>query len=121
MIAGFEAMTMLTPDAFDSLNALGQRLRSGIADIIETRGMSWQVSGQGSVFKLHPHPRPLLDYTSSLPTPDEKGQADQFYMAMLGRGVVLSPDLAGALSTPMTEHHIDDVIHAADQVFGMLD
>jgi glutamate-1-semialdehyde 2,1-aminomutase len=121
MVAGYEAMSMLTPEAFDRLGALGQRLRVGLADLIETRGVSWQVSGQGSLFKLHPHPRPLTNYASSKPTPEDKAVADQFYLAMLGQGVIMTPDLAGALSTPMTEPNVDAVINAADQAFGVLD
>jgi glutamate-1-semialdehyde 2,1-aminomutase len=121
MIAGFEAMSMLTHDAFDRLGTLGQRLRVGLADVLETRGISWQVGGQGSLFKLHAHPRALSDYQSSLPRPDEKAFAERFYLGMLGQGVVLTPDLVGALSTPMTEQHIDHVIEAADHVFALLE
>jgi glutamate-1-semialdehyde 2,1-aminomutase len=118
MVAGYEAMRLLTPEAYDRLEALGQRLRVGLADVIEARGVSWQVAGRGSLFKLHPHPRPLLDYRSTLPTPEEQASLEQFYLAMLGQGLVLTPELAGAVSTPMTERHIDDLVEAADRVFG---
>jgi glutamate-1-semialdehyde 2,1-aminomutase len=121
MIAGYAAMEMLTPQAFDRIGALGQRLRMGMAGVFETRGVSWQVTGQGSLFKLHPHPRPLVDYRSSLPTAAEQFAAEQFYLAMLGNGIVLTPDLAGALSTPMTEQHVDDFVETADRAFGLLE
>jgi glutamate-1-semialdehyde 2,1-aminomutase len=121
MIAGHEAMTMLTPEAFDGIGALGQRLRSGLANVFESRGVSWQVTGQGSLFKLHPHPRPLVDYRSALPTAAEQSAAEQFYLAMLGNGIVLTPDLAGALSTPMAEPEVDELVETADRVFGLLE
>jgi glutamate-1-semialdehyde 2,1-aminomutase len=121
MIAGYEAMAMLTRAAFDRLETLGQRVRRGLADTIETHGVSWQVSGQGSLFKLHPHPRPLIDYRSSAPTPGERTVADQVYLAMLGHGIVLTPDLAGALSTPMTEADVDTIVTAAEDVFAHLE
>ena len=117
MVAGYEAMAMLTPAEYDRLASLGQRVRSGLADIIEARGLSWQVSGQSSLFKLHPHPRPLLNFQTTLPTPAEHAQAQQFYMAMLGGGIVLSPDLCGAISTPMTERDIDALIESAERAF----
>jgi glutamate-1-semialdehyde 2,1-aminomutase len=120
MRAGYEAMAMMTPSEYDRLAALGQRVRSGLADVIETRGVSWQVAGQGSLFKLHPHPRALVDYRSTLPTPAEQASAEQFYLAMLGHGFVLMPELAGALSTPMSEREVDQLIDAADRVFGLL-
>ena len=121
MIAGYEAMAMLTPEAYDRIGALGQRLRIGLANVFETRGLSWQVTGQGSLFKLHPHPRPLVDYQSSVPTPAEQTAAEQFYLAMLGNGIMLTPDLAGALSTPMTEREVDEFVETADRSFGLVE
>ncbi len=121
MVAGYEAMAMMTPDAFDRLARLGERLRTGLANVIEARGVSWQVAGQSSLFKLHPHPRPLRDYRSSIPTAAEQVDLEQFYLAVLGQGFVLTPELAGAVSTPMTEQHIDDLVNAADSAFGLLE
>jgi glutamate-1-semialdehyde 2,1-aminomutase len=121
MCAGYEAMAMMTPSEYDRLAALGQRVRAGLMDVIEARGVSWQVGGQGSLFKLHPHPRALLDYRSALPTPAEQASAEQFYLALLGHGCVLTPELAGALSTPMSELEADQLIDAADRVFGLLE
>jgi glutamate-1-semialdehyde 2,1-aminomutase len=121
MIAGYEAMAMLTPAAYDRLSALGQRLRVGMANVFETRGVSWQITGQGSLFKLHPHPRALVDYQSGLPTPAEQSVVEQFYLAMLGNGIMLTPDLAGALSTPMTEGEVDEFVETADRSFGVLE
>jgi glutamate-1-semialdehyde 2,1-aminomutase len=120
MVAGNAAMSMLTPDVYDRLAQLGQRVREGLSDVIETRGASWQVTGQASLFKLHPHPRALTDFRSALPTPAEQAAVDEFYLAMLGQGVVLTPELAGALSTPMTEQEADQLIQAADRVFGQI-
>jgi glutamate-1-semialdehyde 2,1-aminomutase len=121
MIAGYEAMAMLTADAYARLDVLGQRVRTGLADVIERRGVSWQVAGQGSLFKLHPHPRPLVDYHSSMPTPAEEAVAAQFYLTMLGQGFVLTPEAAGALSTVMTEGDIDALIEAVDAVLPKLE
>jgi glutamate-1-semialdehyde 2,1-aminomutase len=120
LIAGYEAMAMLTHEQFDRLGALGQRVRDGLRDIIETRGLSWQVSGQASLFKLHPHPRPLVDYRSARPTQAEEATVAQVYLALLGQGFVLTPELAGSLSTPMSEQHVDQLVEAVDRVFGSL-
>ena len=120
MVAGYEAMAMMTPAEYDRLATLGQRVRVGLADLIEARGVSWQVGGQASLFKLHPHPRPLVNYRSASPTRAEQADIERFYLAMLGQGIVLTPDLAGALSTPMTEREIDNLIDAADRVFDVL-
>jgi len=118
MVAGFEAMTMLTPSEYDRLEALGEGVRTRLADLLETRGIPWQVAGQGSLFKLHPHPRAVVDYRSSLPSRDEQLQTERFYLAMLGEGIVLTPDLAGCTSTPMSEAEVDTLVAAADRAFS---
>jgi glutamate-1-semialdehyde 2,1-aminomutase len=118
MVAGYEAMAMLTHEEFDRLAALGERVRVGLANIIEARGLSWQVTGQASLFKLHAHPRQLVDYRSSLPTPAEQAAVEQFYMAMLAEGFIMTPDLAGAVSTPMSDAVIDELVSAADRVLA---
>jgi glutamate-1-semialdehyde 2,1-aminomutase len=117
MVAGFEAMTMLTPPEYDRLGALADRARTGLADVLEARGIPWQVAGQGSLFKLHPHPRTVFDYRSSLPSRDEQAQMERFYLAMLGEGIVLTPELAGCTSTPMSDTSVDTLIAAADKAF----
>ena len=73
-----------------------------------------------SLFKLHAHPRPLVDYRSTAPTPDELATIEQFYMVMLGEGVMLTPDLAGCVSTPMTEQQVDTLIAAADTALKVI-
>jgi glutamate-1-semialdehyde aminotransferase len=42
-------------------------------------------------------------------------------MVMLGEGVMLTPDLAGCVSTPMTKQHVDTLIAAADTAFNVLE
>jgi glutamate-1-semialdehyde 2,1-aminomutase len=118
MVAGYESMAMLTPSEFDRLAALGERVRDGLANIIEARGLSWQVTGQASLFKLHGHPRKLVDYRSSLTTESERSAVEEFYMAMLGEGFILTPDLCGAVSTPMSDREADGLVAAADRVFA---
>src|SRR5439155_26571560 len=46
MVAGYEAMSMMTPAEYARLAALGQRLRTGLSDRFEARGISLQVTGQ---------------------------------------------------------------------------
>jgi glutamate-1-semialdehyde 2,1-aminomutase len=121
MVAGYEAMGMLPQLEYDRLAALGDRVRTGLADLVETRGIPWQVAGQASLFKLHPHPRSVVDYRTSLPTPDEQHAMEQFHQAMFREGIILTPELAGCTSTPMTEAEVDALIAAADRAFTHID
>jgi glutamate-1-semialdehyde 2,1-aminomutase len=120
MVAGYESMAMLPPDEYDRLAALGERVRTGLGDVLEARGISWQVAGQASLFKLHPHPRTVLDYRSSQLTPEEQATMERFYLAMFGEGIVLTPELAGCVSTPMTDAEVDTLTHAADRAFDSI-
>jgi glutamate-1-semialdehyde 2,1-aminomutase len=117
MVAGYEAMAMLPRSEYDRIAELGRRVRDGLADLLETRGISWQAVGQASLFKLHPHPRPVVDYRSSLASPDEQALMERFYLAMFAEGMVLTPELAGCMSTPMTEAEADALVAAADRAF----
>jgi glutamate-1-semialdehyde 2,1-aminomutase len=119
MVAGFEAMNMLTPPEFERLAALGEQVRAGLSDLLETRGVAWQVGGRGSLFKLHPHSRAVFDYRSSLPSGDDLLQMERFYLAMLGAGIVLTPELAGCISTPMRGGEVDALLVAADRALSV--
>lgn len=120
MVAGYEAISMLGPSEFAHLAAVGQRVRDGLADLLETRGISWQVAGQASLFKLHPHPRSVVDYRSSVPTPSEQEAMDRFYAAMFAQGIILTPELAGCTSTPMTDAEAEALLTAADRAFTVI-
>jgi glutamate-1-semialdehyde 2,1-aminomutase len=117
MVAGFESMAMLPTAEYDRLAALGDQVRTGLADLLETRGISWQVAGQASLFKLHPHPRRVVDYRSSLLSAEEQSAMERFYQAMFAEGIVLTPELAGCLSTPMTDAEVQALTQAADRAF----
>jgi glutamate-1-semialdehyde 2,1-aminomutase len=118
MVAGYAAMSMLPPTEYARLAGLGERVRTGLADLLETRGMAWQVTGQASLFKIHPHPRSVVDYRSSLPTTDEQAALETFYEAMFAEGIILTPELAGCVSTPMTEAEVDTLVSAADRALA---
>ena len=115
MVAGYAAMDMLPPSQFTRLADLGTRLRQGLSDLFETRGIPWQVTGQASLFKIHPHPRAVIDYRSASPTPSEQADLEHFYHAMFEAGIILTPEVAGCLSTVMSETEVDTVIAAAER------
>ena len=118
MVAGHAAMSMLTPAEFNHLATLGERVRTGLADLIETRDLKWQVTGQASLFKLHPHMRPPLDFESTHPSPAEQATMERFYQAMFGDAIVLTPELAGCVSTPMTDAEVDALLAATERAFA---
>jgi glutamate-1-semialdehyde aminotransferase len=40
---------------------------------------------------------------------------ERCYLGLLGEGVMLTPELAGCVSTVMTEEHVDGLLAAAER------
>lgn len=103
MAAGLAGMKMLTPDALGRLNALGDRLREGATSVMRELEAPWQVTGLGSLFRLHPHRRPIHDYRTCYPAAAERRALERVHRHLLEHGVLITPTGSGALSTPMSE------------------
>ncbi len=112
MVAGQTAMEKMTPAAFDRLNALGERLREGLAEAMDSARMPGQVTGAGSVFNLHLHARPLSDYRSTSLTPAEQARTAAVYQSLMAHGIFMSPSMMGCVSTPMGEAEITTFVDA---------
>src|SRR3546814_6497764 len=65
MTAGLATMVLLTPEAHANMDALGDRLRAGVRAVFERRNFPGQVTGMGTLFKIHMHNRPISDYRRS--------------------------------------------------------
>ena len=104
MVAGLAAMRALTPDRFDALDALGERLRTGLADVIASRGRTaqWQVTGVGSLLTIHPHARPIHDYRTYYRSAEESTRMNALYRGLLEHGVLSSGSGTCFLSTAIS-------------------
>jgi glutamate-1-semialdehyde 2,1-aminomutase len=104
MAAGVVGMRLFDAPAVDRLNTLGERLRTRLAASIGAHG--WHVRGAGSLF------RPYPDGLSAAATRDAH---TELWWAVYDRGVLLTQNCQGALSTPMTEAIVDDI---AERISG---
>ncbi|WP_178130773.1 aspartate aminotransferase family protein [Reyranella sp. CPCC 100927] len=112
MTAGLAAMTLLTPAVLAELNALGDRLRAGATAVFRDLNAPWQITGLGSLFRLHPHQRPIHDYRTCYPTPVEREALSRLHRHLLEHGVLITPTGSGALSTPMREADVERFLSA---------
>ena len=112
MRAGLAAMRALTPESFAHLDRIGKRMRVGINASLRDHGLEGQCVGLGSLFKVHFTARPITDYRSIYPGPDERSKLDAFHKGLLGRGVLSASYGLFALSTPMTDEDIEDILGA---------
>lgn len=109
MAAGLAALELLTPGAIASLDELGARCREEIRRAIAGSGVPWQVSGMGSLFRIHPIPGPLRDYRSTRATPEAARLLDMTMTELLNLGVFIDAGGFGCASTVMGEVDAEDL------------
>jgi glutamate-1-semialdehyde 2,1-aminomutase len=114
MAAGVATLNALTPEAYQRLDALGNRLRGGVSRLLEATRRRGQVSGIGSLFCLHWTSTPLTDYRSSRPKDAEAGL--RVFLALLNEGILLTQRGMGACSLAMADEDVDRFINALARV-----
>jgi len=107
MAAGYAAMRMMTPDAYARLAQLGDRLAEGLRAAFRDANMEGQVTGAGSLWKIHMNNRRYTDYRSVHALPPEKARLDTLYRHLINAGYLMGPTGMIALSTAMSGTEID--------------
>jgi glutamate-1-semialdehyde 2,1-aminomutase len=102
--AGLATLRELTPDRYDRLNELGERLRVRLTAEIATGGIDARVAGIGSLFQVFAG--------SSLAGEGELSASQTLFLGLLVDGFHLAPRGIGAVSTPATEADVDDLAAA---------
>jgi glutamate-1-semialdehyde 2,1-aminomutase len=114
MAAGVATLEALTPERYRQLDALAERLRSGVAALLRRLKRPGQVSGVGSLFCLHWTKKKLSDYRSSRPA--DPGEPLRVFMGLLNQGVLLTQRGLGCCSAAMTEADADRFVAALERV-----
>ena len=112
MAAGMATMQSMTRQAFDSLNAMGERGRNEFYEDFKRAGIKAQVSGQGSLMRLHLTDRPLTSYQSVYPKPEESKRMLALHHHLLNAGVYIAPYGLLCLSTANTWDEVQQLIDA---------
>jgi glutamate-1-semialdehyde 2,1-aminomutase len=110
MVAGAAAMELMTPEEFERLNALGARARDGVARAFADAGVDGQVTGDGSLLRIHMTSVPLVDYRSARATDAQGAALTSVVDFMHANGVLMAETGLCALSTPMGEAEIDEFV-----------
>jgi glutamate-1-semialdehyde 2,1-aminomutase len=116
MAAGIATMDALTTEAYERLDALGERLRSGITALLEGTRRKGQVTGLGSLFCLHWTSGPVTDYRSS--RSKDSSAAMRVFLGLLNEGILMTQRGMGAISLAMTEDDIDRFVNALARVLA---
>lgn len=113
MAAGFAMLTHLNdhPEIFDSLDNKTKKLEGGMVEVLNQKGIPYQINRYGSMLSLHFTDQPVVDFESAA-----LGNNDHFknyFHGMLDRGIYLPPSafesyfLNDALSLEDIEKTID--------------
>jgi glutamate-1-semialdehyde 2,1-aminomutase len=116
MAAGLATMNALSPEAYSRLESLGDRLRGGVARLLQATRRKGQITGVGSLFCLHWATGPLTDYRSSRPKDTEAPM--RVFLGLLNEGILLSQRGLGACSLAMSEEDTDRFVNALARVLA---
>jgi glutamate-1-semialdehyde 2,1-aminomutase len=112
MVAGHACLRLLDDGAFARLAAMGERTRGGIRQIFSQLGFDGQVTGEGSLFRLHPHQRPLQGYREARHSAGEAARMARLHRGLLNAGVAATTYGLGCLSLAMTEADLGHLLGA---------
>ena len=112
MRVGLAAMKLLDVAAFARLDAIGERMRAGIDAAFRRNRVPGHAVGMGSLLKIHFSDRKIRDYRSAYMNAEESKRQEKFNLALLNRGVLAASYGLMALSTPMTDADIEEILGA---------
>lgn len=112
MAAGETTMRLMTQEVFDDLERLGERAREGITAAFAAAGVEGQVTGLGSLLRIHVTAAPLVDYRSAMMTAAQCARLAAIVAEICRGGVFVNDRGVAALSTPMGDAEVDRLIAA---------
>ncbi|MDP6042763.1 MAG: aminotransferase class III-fold pyridoxal phosphate-dependent enzyme, partial [Candidatus Latescibacteria bacterium] len=113
MAAGCATLETLTDEAYNHLNNLGQKLRSGLNQLFTAQSILAQVVVTGSVFGIHFGLDQLTNYRDVARA--NKKLAHTVFLSLLNQGYFLAQGLTMcAISLPTQKEHIDGLIAAIE-------
>jgi glutamate-1-semialdehyde 2,1-aminomutase len=116
MAAGLASMQAMDETQFERLEALGQRLRARLGDVLRQAGVPGQVTGDGSLFRLLFTGRALRSYRDVDQVAEARMEA--LFYPLLDAGVLLHTSGLGCLSTPMTEREVEELASAVERALA---
>ena len=114
MAAGTATLEQLTPQEYDRLNALGDRLRQGVRGVLADLEAPGQVTGMGSLFGIHFTERPVRSYREVATV--DPGVRHRVFLGLLNEGVLMATQLVGSVTAPMGPDEVDQLVGALRRV-----
>ena len=110
MLAGAVTLEELTPQVYRELSERTESLRYGIRQVCARQEVPAQVTGLGSLFGIHFIDRPLSNYRDI--AAGDTALRNQVFLGLMNEGIMLAPNLVGALSTAIAQREVDAFLTA---------
>ena len=110
MLAGAVTLEQLTPEVYRRLAEVTEYLRHGLREVGQELEMPVQVTGLGSLFGIHFTDDTLVGYRD-IAKADSAFRHDVF-LGLLNEGILMAPNLVGAVSTVIGEKEVDAFVEA---------
>ncbi|MDA0735163.1 MAG: aspartate aminotransferase family protein [Chloroflexi bacterium] len=104
MLAGATTLEQLTPQVYQRLDALAEDLRHGIRSVCADLEVPAQITGLGSLFGIHFTDHPIRNYRDI--AAGDTRLRDQVFLGLMNEGILIAPNLVGALSTVMGQAEV---------------
>jgi len=118
MAAGIATLEQLTPPVYAHLNGTGDRLRDRLRQLGETYRIPMQVTGMGSMFKIHFSEVPVREYRAAHAASALTHTA--LFVFALNRGVFLSEAGRCCLSTAVGDAEIGQYLGVVEEFLAAL-
>ncbi|HSM93488.1 MAG TPA: glutamate-1-semialdehyde 2,1-aminomutase [Anaeromyxobacteraceae bacterium] len=119
MAAGYASLKLMTPAAYERLEAMGAKLAAGLVEAAKGAGVPVQVNRVGSMLTVFFSDKPVFDAASARGANAKRFGA--FFHAMLEGGAYLPPSQfeAAFLSTAHTDADLEQTLAAAKEAFAV--
>ena len=118
MLAGAVTLEQLTPEVYRRLAEVTEYLRHGLREVGRELEVPVQVTGLGSLFGIHFSDETLVGYRD-IAKSDSAFRHDVF-LGLLNEGILMAPNLVGAVSTAIAEQEVDAFVAALRNVLQRL-
>ena len=118
MLAGAVTLEQLTLEVYRRLAEVTEYLRHGLREVGRELEVPVQVTGLGSLFGIHFSDETLVGYRD-IAKSDSAFRHDVF-LGLLNEGILMAPNLVGAVSTAIAEPEVDAFVAALRNVLQRL-
>ena len=110
MLAGAVTLEQLTPEVYRRLAEVTEYLRHGLREVGRELEVPVQVTGLGSLFGIHFQDDTLVGYRDIAKA--DSAFRHNVFLGLLNEGILMAPNLVGAVSTVLGEDEVDSFVDA---------